>query len=109
MKEKKVLRHWPKPQISTLGIDVLVGDEEQIGKKEERTKKEMGMSLQPNHPDPSVASNDHKYQSESILLTYMGMRRRRIRFQEEGRDWRLPSFLYADDLVLCGESVEDLR
>ena len=30
-------------------------------------------------------------------------------FLEDGRDWRLPGILYADDLVLCGESVEDLR
>ena len=28
---------------------------------------------------------------------------------KEGREWRLPGFLYADDLVLCGESEEDLR
>ena len=32
-----------------------------------------------------------------------------MRFQEEGREWRLPGFLYADDLVLCSESEEDLR
>ena len=24
-------------------------------------------------------------------------------------EWRLPGLLYADDLVLCGESEEDLR
>ena len=29
--------------------------------------------------------------------------------EEEGRVWRLPGFLYADDLVACGESEEDLR
>ena len=28
---------------------------------------------------------------------------------EEGREWKLPGLLYADDLVLCGESEEDLR
>ena len=28
---------------------------------------------------------------------------------EEGREWRLPGFLYADDFFLCGESKEDLR
>ena len=28
---------------------------------------------------------------------------------EEGRKWRLPGPLYADDLVLFGESEEDLR
>ena len=38
----------------------------------------------------------------------MGMGRRGVRFQE-GREWRLPSLLYAYDLVLCGESEEDLR
>ena len=31
-----------------------------------------------------------------------------MRFQE-GKEWRLPRLLYADDLVLCGESKEDLR
>ena len=28
---------------------------------------------------------------------------------EEGREQRLPGFLYVDDLVLWGESEEDLR
>ena len=28
---------------------------------------------------------------------------------EEGRERRLSSLLYADDLVLCGESEEDVR
>ena len=28
---------------------------------------------------------------------------------EEGRKWRLPGLSYADDLVFCGESEEDLR
>ena len=32
-----------------------------------------------------------------------------MRFQEEGREWRLIGLLYAYDLVLCGESEEDLR
>ena len=32
-----------------------------------------------------------------------------MRFLEEGREWRLPVLLYADDLVFCGESEEDLR
>ena len=39
----------------------------------------------------------------------MGIGRKGVRFQEEGREWRLPDLLYADDLVLCGESKEDLR
>ena len=32
-----------------------------------------------------------------------------MRFLEEGKECRLPSLLYADDLALCGESEEDLR
>ena len=32
-----------------------------------------------------------------------------MKFQEEGKEWRLPDLFYADDLVLCGESEEDLR
>ena len=38
----------------------------------------------------------------------MGMRRRGVRFQEEGREWRLPGLLYADDLVWCGKAEEQL-
>ena len=34
---------------------------------------------------------------------------RRVSFLEDGREWRLLGLLYADDLVLCGESKEDLR
>ena len=30
----------------------------------------------------------------------MEMGRRGVRFQEDGREWRLPGFLYADDLVM---------
>ena len=37
----------------------------------------------------------------------MGMGRRG--FMEEGREWRLPGFLYADDLVTCSEVEGDLR
>ena len=39
----------------------------------------------------------------------MGMGRREVVFQEERREWILPGLLYADDLVLCGSSEEDLR
>ena len=39
----------------------------------------------------------------------MGMERRGVRFLEYGREWRLPGVLYAGDLVLCGETEEDLR
>ena len=38
----------------------------------------------------------------------IGIGRREVRFKEEGRQWRLPGFLYNDDLVLCGESEEVL-
>ena len=30
-------------------------------------------------------------------------------FLEDGREWRLPDLLYADDLFLCGKSEQDLR
>ena len=39
----------------------------------------------------------------------MGMGRRRVSFLEDGREWRVLGLLHADDLVLCGESEEDLR
>ena len=39
----------------------------------------------------------------------MGMERRGVRFKEEGREWRFPDLLYADELVLCGEYEEELR
>ena len=39
----------------------------------------------------------------------MEMRRKGVRFQEEGREWKLPDLLYTDDLVLWGESEENLR
>ena len=39
----------------------------------------------------------------------MGIGKRGMRFQEEGREWRLTGLLYADDMVLCGESEERLR
>ena len=28
---------------------------------------------------------------------------------EEGREWRLPGLLYANNLVLCSESEKDLK
>ena len=37
----------------------------------------------------------------------MGMGRRGVNFLEDGREWRLLGFLYADDLSLWGESEED--
>ena len=39
----------------------------------------------------------------------MEMGREGVRFQEDGREWGLPGLLHADDLVLCGESEENLR
>ena len=39
----------------------------------------------------------------------MGMGRRVVSFMEDGREWELPGLLYADDLVLCGESEEDQK
>ena len=39
----------------------------------------------------------------------MGMGRKGVRFLEDGREWKLPGQLYADDLVLCVELEEDLR
>ena len=38
---------------------------------------------------------------DAVMEVKMGMGRRGGRFQEERRDWRLPSLLYADDLVFC--------
>ena len=32
-----------------------------------------------------------------------------VSFLEDGREWRLSGLLYADDMVLCAESEEDLR
>ena len=39
----------------------------------------------------------------------MRMGRRGMRFLEDGREWRLPGLLYANDLVLCGELEKNLR
>ena len=38
----------------------------------------------------------------------IGMGKRGMRFREEGREGRLPGIFYANDLVLCSESEEDL-
>ena len=38
----------------------------------------------------------------------VGMGRRGVRFLQDGREWILPGLSYADDLVLCGESEENL-
>ena len=39
----------------------------------------------------------------------IGMGRKGVRFLEEGREGRLTGLLYADNLVLCGESEEEQR
>ena len=36
-----------------------------------------------------------------MKVVKIGMGRRGVRFMEEGREWRLPGLLYADDLVMC--------
>ena len=46
---------------------------------------------------------------DAMMEMKLGMGGRGVRFQEEGREWRLPGLLYADDLVLCDELKEDLR
>ena len=43
------------------------------------------------------------YEDSLMKEVKMGMGRRRVRFQEEVKGKRLPGFLYADDLVLCGQ------
>ena len=39
----------------------------------------------------------------------MGMRRTRVKFLEELREWILSGLFYTDNLVLCGELEEDLK
>ena len=46
---------------------------------------------------------------DAVMKMKMGMRRKGVKFQEEGREWRLPDLLYTDDLVLGRESEEELR
>ena len=47
--------------------------------------------------------------STCLFNVYIDGVRRRESFLEDGREWRLPSLLYADDLVLCSDSEEGLR
>ena len=49
------------------------------------------------------------YMNAVMKEVKMGMRKRGVRFQEEGREWRLRGLLFVDDLVLCGKSEEGLR
>ena len=46
---------------------------------------------------------------DAMMKVKMGMGRRGVRFLEDGREWSLTGLLYADDLVLSGESEDDLR
>ena len=45
---------------------------------------------------------------DTVMKVQMGIGRREVRFLEERREWRLPSILYADDLVLCGEDLREM-
>ena len=44
----------------------------------------------------------------ALQFTYGRSDEGEIGDRKEGREWRLPGLLYADDLVLCDESEEDL-
>ena len=41
------------------------------------------------------------YMDAVVKGVNMGMRRRGVRFLEDGREWRFPGLLYKDDLALC--------
>ena len=49
------------------------------------------------------------YMDVEMKEVKMGMGRRGVRFQEEGRELRLPCLLYAGGMVLCGEPEKGLR
>ena len=49
------------------------------------------------------------YLDEEMKEVKMEMGRRGVSFLEDGREWRLIGLLYADDMVLCDESEEDLK
>ena len=50
------------------------------------------------------------FESDGVMKEVkMGMGRRGVSFMENGKEWRLPGLLYADDLVLCRQSEEDLK
>ena len=44
-----------------------------------------------------------------VVIKELKMEMGRMRVMEERREWKLPGLLYADDLVLCSDSEEDLR
>ena len=49
------------------------------------------------------------YMNRVMKEVKMRIGRRGVSFLEDGREWRLPDLLCADDLVLCGELEENLR
>ena len=49
------------------------------------------------------------YMDAVMKKVKVGMERMGVRFLEGGSEWRLPSLLYEDGLVLCRESEEDLK
>ena len=49
------------------------------------------------------------YMDGTMKEVKMGMRMKGVSFLEDWREWRFPGLLYADDMVLCDESEEDLR
>ena len=49
------------------------------------------------------------YMDRVVKELKIGIGRMGVSFMENGREWILPDLVYVDDLVLCGESEEDLR
>ena len=75
------------------------GDVKECFKIESGVKQGCALSLQFFNVYMDVVMKEGK-----VGMEIMGER-----FLEEGREWRLPGLLYANDLVLCGESEEDLK
>src|SRR5678816_3342672 len=50
-----------------------------------------------------------RYKDGVMKELEMGVAGNGVRMMENGGEWRVPNLLYADDLVLCGESEESLR
>ena len=48
------------------------------------------------------------YMDAVMMEVKIGMGRKGVRFEEEGKEWRLSGLLYANDLVLCCELEEEL-
>src|SRR5678816_3500869 len=49
------------------------------------------------------------YMDEVMKKLEVRVTRDSVRMMENGREWRVSYLLYEDDLVLCGESEENLR